>query len=291
MPGLTAKDRPCPESPPRSDGMHPLLNFQDLRRCEGREQVFRFDGATVVVVGGGSGIGAACVRAFHDCGAFVHVADLDVSAASDVVGLLGAGNRLRPVKLDIAETENVSAALSEAAARTGTLDVLVNCAGVLDASPVVEIEPSRWRRVHAVNLDGTFFACQCFARLATRSGRGGAIVNVASVAGITALPNRPAYVSSKHGVVGLTKELALELAPLGVRVNAVAPGIVRTPMTEFHFQDPAKVDRMAKSNALGRAGSPEEIAAAVRFLASSHAAYITGAVLPIDGGMVAGKYW
>jgi len=250
--------------------------------------VFRFDGSTVVVMGGGSGIGAACVQAFHQRGAFVLVADLDASAATGVVGSLKEDARLRPVKLDVAECENVRAVLSEAAKRTGVLDVLVNCAGLLDTSPVSEIEPGRWRLVHAVNLDGTFFACQCFAR---HSRRGGAIVNVASVGGLTALPNRAAYVSSKHGVVGLTRALALELGPSGVRVNAVAPGIVRTPMTEFHFQEAGKIDRIAKSNALGRAGSPEEIAAAVCSLASGHAAYVTGAVLPVDGGMLAGKYW
>jgi meso-butanediol dehydrogenase/(S,S)-butanediol dehydrogenase/diacetyl reductase len=188
----------------------------------------QFDGSTVVVIGGASGIGAACVRAFHDEGATVYIADLDRAPASLLVTTLGSSQRLSAMQIDVAEADQVEARLSEAAGTNGRVDVLVNCAGVLETSPIADVEPDRWRWVHAVNLDGMFFACRAFARLAARANHGGAIVNIASIAGLIALPNRAAYVSSKHAAVGLTKELAMELGPAGIRVNAVAPGIVRT---------------------------------------------------------------
>lgn len=145
--------------------------------------------------------------------------------------------------------------------------------------------------MHAINLDGTFFILRAFVRQALAAGRSGAIVNLASVAGLLAIPDRPAYISSKHAVVGLTREMALEFGAAGIRVNAVAPGVIRSPMTAQHFEDPDRAERIRRAYVLGRAGEMSEVAGAIAFLCSDDAAFITGAVLIVDGGYSAGKAW
>jgi NAD(P)-dependent dehydrogenase (short-subunit alcohol dehydrogenase family) len=225
--------------------------------------MLRFKDRTAIVTGGASGIGAACVRALYAEGAIVAIAD-------------------RPA---------VEAFISEAAARTGRLDVLVNSAGIREITPVLDLEPAMWHRVVAVNLDGTFHMSQVFARAAKASGRPAAIVNLSSSAGLMGVPNRAAYVAAKHAIVGLTREMAMELGPCGIRVNAVAPGSVRTPLTERYFSDPELVRKLNASHPLGRVADPSEIAVAILFLASDDAGFITGATLPVDGGYTAGKGW
>ena len=139
-----------------------------------------------------------------------------------------------------------------------------------------------------MNLVGTLNMCQAFVRSVSETGKAGAIVNVTSAAGIRAVPNRLSYVASKFGVVGITQTMALELASLDVRVNAVAPGMIRTPMTEPMFEDPANVEKMRAAHPVGRTGEPHEIAAAIAFLLSEDASFITGAILPVDGGNTVG---
>src|SRR5207253_3223270 len=142
-------------------------------------------------------------------------------------------------------------------------DGLVNCAGVRGVGTILDFEPEAWDRVIAVNLDGIFHMSQAFAR-AVKDARGtAAIVNVTSAAGLRGVPNRLAYVASKFGASGLTQAMALDLAPLGIRVNSVAPGMIRTPMTSPMFQDPENVKRIRASHPIGREGEPEEIAAAI----------------------------
>jgi NAD(P)-dependent dehydrogenase (short-subunit alcohol dehydrogenase family) len=140
-----------------------------------------------------------------------------------------------------------------------------------------------------VNLSGTFLTSQAFARRVVQQGGKAQIVNLASTLGLMAAPNRAAYTASKHGVVGLTREMALELGDKGVRVNAVAPGVVRTPLTERYFQDPDYAQAIRHIHALGRWAEPREIANAILFLADEANGFITGAILTVDGGWTTGK--
>jgi NAD(P)-dependent dehydrogenase (short-subunit alcohol dehydrogenase family) len=191
---------------------------------------------------------------------------------------------------DISDPAQAANLIAAAVKGFGRLHGLVNSAGIRGVGNILDVEPEELNRVLAVNLTGTLFMCQSFARVATQDGnaRDCAIVNVTSAAGIRAVPNRLAYVASKFGVVGITQTMALELAPTGMRVNAVAPGTIRTPMTSSMFQDPENVKRIDAAHPLGRAGEPSEIASAIAFLLSEDASYITGAVLPVDGGMTVG---
>jgi meso-butanediol dehydrogenase/(S,S)-butanediol dehydrogenase/diacetyl reductase len=231
------------------------------------------------------------VQRFHDEGATVVVSDYSGADAESLIGELGGRERLIPLAFDVSDPAAVEAAFDQIEATTGPIDHLVNSAGMANIAGTVDLEPEMWRKVHAVNLDGTFYVSKAFASRAQASGRAGSIVNLASVAGMLAIPDRPAYISSKHAVVGLTREMAMEFGVHDIRVNAVAPGIIRTPMSEAHFQDPERSARINRAHALGRGGYPEEVAAAIAFLCSDDASFISGAILAVDGGYSAGKAW
>ena len=223
----------------------------------------RFANRTVLITGAGSGIGAACVRRLFAEGASIVAADVRKKEVDKVVAEFHGSDRIYGVGVDVSNRDEVAALASGAVRRFGKLHGLVNSAGIRGVGNILDLEPETWRKVLSVNLEGTFNMCQAFARAAKDAQTPAAIVNLSSAAGIRGVPNRLPYAASKYGVVGITQTMALELGPLGIRVNAVAPGMIRTPLTEVMFQEPENVQRIRAAHPIGREGQPEEVAAAI----------------------------
>ena len=250
----------------------------------------RFQDQGVVITGAGSGIGRETAIEFAGEGAVVAVTDIDlVTAERTAEEITNRGGRAHAFQLDTTDPAAVDALFDTAQKRLGRLDVLVNSAGVREIEPVTELPYEEWCRVMNVNVTGVFLCSQAFVRRVLKGGKPAAIVNLASTLGVTAAPNRAAYTASKHAVVGLTKEMGLELGETGIRVNAVGPGVTRTSLTERYFQDAEMAQTIRSIHAMNRWGEAREIARAILFLASDDASFITGTTLVIDGGWTAGK--
>jgi NAD(P)-dependent dehydrogenase (short-subunit alcohol dehydrogenase family) len=245
-----------------------------------------FSGKVALVTGGGSGIGRTTALAFAAQGAKVVVADRRDDGAEQTVALIkAAGGDAIAIKVDVAQAAEVEAMVAQTIDHYGALDYAFNNAGIEgDPSvPVTKYSETTWDEVIDINLKGVFL-CMKYALPHIVEARG-AIVNMASVAGLAGGRMGVAYYASKHGVVGLTKAAALEFADQGVRINAVAPAIIHTPMVERAFlRDATLSARISALHPLGRIGLPEEVASAVLWLCSTGASFTTGHTLPIDGG-------
>jgi NAD(P)-dependent dehydrogenase (short-subunit alcohol dehydrogenase family) len=241
-------------------------------------------GRVALVTGAGSGIGAAVVHRFAVAGASIVAADLDGSAAARVAREVGPA--VVPVETDVREEAAVVEAVARAEA-LGGVDILVNVAGIGSTTNAPDTALDVWEQVMAVNARGTFLSCKHAIPPMVKRGKG-AIVNVASVAGLVGLPNRAAYCASKGAVISLTRALAVDHVASGIRVNAVCPGTVDSPWVRRLVEEVGEsLEALRARQPMGRLGTPEEIAEAIHYLASDAAAFVTGTAFVIDGGLTA----
>ena len=250
----------------------------------------RFENKGAMITGGTGGIGRETAFHFAAEGAAVAIADLDGDLARRVAGEIEEkGGRARGYAMDVTDADRTREVVAEAAADLGSLDIVFCNAGVREIQPAQDLAIEEWRKVIEVNVTGVFASAQAFARHRIAAGGGGAIVATASTLGVVASNSRCAYATSKHAVVGMVKALALDLAPHDIRVNAVGPGVIQTPLTERYFQTEEMAATIRGLHAMNRWGQPPEIARAVLWLASDEASFCTGTHLVVDGGWTAGK--
>lgn len=259
-----------------------------------------FDGRAVLVTGGALGIGQGIVRAFVREGAAVAIADIDAAAAERLrAELAGQGGRVAATVGDVASAADAARMVQETVAAFGRLDVLVNNAGIQPVDWYFNVEDTpvdAWDRVLDVNLKGQFLMAKFALRHIRAQGPGGCVINMASVQGLQSMPGVPAYAASKGGILSLTRNMALDYAPLGIRVNAICPGtmdseMVRTSARAEGGDLEATLARYGSFHPLGRLGTPEDVAQAVLYLASPRASFVTGTALVVDGGFMAQGAW
>lgn len=249
------------------------------------------DGKTALVTGGSSGIGRAASLAYAREGARVVVADVNIEGGEETVQQIKeAGGEAILVHADVSKPEDTQAMVAQAVEAFGSLDCAFNNAGISGGRErrlTAEYLEEDWDRVISINLKGVWLCMKAEIPQMLKQG-GGAIVNTASVAGLVGIPGTVAYIAAKHGVAGITKAAALEYATSGIRVNAVCPGYIRTPLVQGIFdQHEGFEDRVASRHPIGRLGEPPEIAEAVLWLSSDAASFMTGHNMAVDGGYVA----
>lgn len=245
----------------------------------------RFNGQSVLVTGAASGNGRAIARAFAEEGAGVTVSDIQeeprMGGTPTHELIAEMGGEVQFVECDVSDPDDLHHAVAEHVEMFGSLDVMVNNAGIDRQMPIQEAEPSDYDMLMDINLRGVYFGCQAAIDVMADQAEGGAIVNMSSIAGLSAVDNSSLYCTSKGGVTNLTRQLALEHGENGIRVNAINPGVIETAMT---LEDGDTIDGLLAETPLGRAGQPKEVADGVLFLASDDASFITGHNLVMDGG-------
>lgn len=246
-----------------------------------------FKDKVALITGAGRGIGRAIAEAFASQGALVAANDLTpVNLDETIQRITHKGGKARPYLADVAKQMPVREMVEQVLAEWGRIDILVNNAGVEPHAPLLELDAWDWQRTLDVNLSGPFYTMQAVGRVMREQGDG-VIVNIASIAGRAhGLKDRAAYVASKMGLIGLTREAARELAAYNIRVNAVCPGVIETEMTAALRQNKAMLAKWLEDIPQGRLGTPEDVVGLVLFLCSPGAAYLTGQAINIDGGKV-----
>lgn len=248
----------------------------------------QFEGKVAIVTGAASGIGATTAEMYARDGARVVVSDVNEEGGQATVGRIeSAGGEAIFVRTDVSDPQACEELVARAVDHFGRLDVAFNNAGIGGAQALTADYPlDDWHQLMGINLFGVFY-CMKYEIPAMLASGGGAIVNMASILGQVAFATSPAYVTSKHGVVGLTANAAVEYGQQGIRVNAVGPGFIRTPLIAALEQDRPTYDMLVSLHPIGRLGEPEEVAELVLWLSSEKASFVTGAYYPVDGGYLA----